>query len=177
MKLTDDKRYIVERKVDYTPEIGRLVSMMEYTRMTTLEAVNGLAEELDYRIEGKGNSIGCLLYHIACVEEVYQIMTFENRNPTDEELRRLEVGLGLGEKAHQEINGKGVDFYNERLKQVREGTLKRFKQKEDNWLDEVSPFGPSHEANNYFRWFHVFEDELNHRGQIRLIRSHMQRNK
>ena len=23
-------------------------------------------------------------------------------------------------------------------------------------------------ANNYFKWFHVFEDELNHRGQIRI---------
>lgn len=25
-------------------------------------------------------------------------------------------------------------------------------------------------ANNYFKWFHVFEDELNHRGQIRWLR-------
>jgi uncharacterized damage-inducible protein DinB len=176
MKLIEDKRYIVEKKVDYTPEIGRLVSMMEYTRMTTLEAVNGLtAEELDYRIDGKGNSIGCLLYHIACVDEIYQIITFENRNPTEEELQMLNVGLNLGEKAHQEIYGKGIDFYNKRLKQVRERTLKRFKEKEDNWLDEVSPFGPNHVANNYFRWFHVFEDELNHRGQIRLIRNHMKR--
>lgn len=25
-------------------------------------------------------------------------------------------------------------------------------------------------TSNYFKWFHVFEDEINHRGQIRLIR-------
>nr|WP_227001931.1 DinB family protein [Virgibacillus necropolis] len=150
--------------------------MMDYTRMTTLEAVNGLtAEELDYRIDGKGNSIGCLLHHIACVDEVYQIITFEERNPTEEELQKLEVGLNLGEKAHQEIYGNELDFYKERLNQAREHTLERFKKKEDCWLDEVSPFGPKHLANNYFRWFHVFEDELNHRGQIRLIRQHMEK--
>ncbi|UOQ95765.1 DinB family protein [Halobacillus shinanisalinarum] len=150
--------------------------MMEYTRLTTLEAVNGLTiKELDYRIDGKGNSIGCLLYHMACVEEVYQIITFEERDPTEEELLTLEVGLSLGGNAHQKIYGRGIEFYKERLNLVRERTLEGFKIKEDSWLDEVSPFGPNHSANNYFRWFHVFEDELNHRGQIRLIRKHMER--
>lgn len=170
MHSKDENRFMVDEKAGYTPAIGRLLSMMEYTRMTTLEAVNGLTtEELDYRIDGKGNSVACLLHHIACVEEVYQIMTFENRDPNDEQMKRLEVGLNLGEKAHQEIYNNGIEFYKERLNQVRTRTLEMFMQKEDNWLDEVSPFGPIHSANNYFRWFHVFEDELNHRGQIRLI--------
>lgn len=39
----------------------------------------------------------------------------------------------------------------------------------DEWLDRQSSFGWDHPANHYFKWFHVFEDELNHRGQIRLI--------
>ncbi|KKI91052.1 hypothetical protein WQ54_17010 [Bacillus sp. SA1-12] len=173
-----DKRYIVEEKLGFTPLIGRLLSMMEYTRMTTLEAVEGLtAKELDYRINGKGNSIGCLLYHIACVEEIYQIMTFEDREPTEEELQKLDIGLDLGEKAHHEIIHNGIEFYIEKLNLVRERTLVCFKELEDNWLDKVTPFGPKHYANNYFRWFHVFEDELNHRGQIRLIRNHMKREK
>nr|WP_157724933.1 DinB family protein [Virgibacillus phasianinus] len=150
--------------------------MMEYTRLTTLEAVNGLtADELDYRIDGKGNSVGCLLHHMACVEEVYQIMTFEDRDPNEEEMQKLEVGLSLGEKAHQEIHHNGIDFYIEQLNKVRSNTLELFKQRGDNWLDEVSPFGPDYSANNYFRWFHVFEDELNHRGQIRLIVKHNKR--
>ncbi|TDL32691.1 DUF664 domain-containing protein [Jeotgalibacillus sp. S-D1] len=171
-----DKRFIVEQKEGYTPEIGRLLSMMDYVRLTTLEEVADLtAVELDYRVEGSGNSIGCLLYHMACVEEVYQIMTFDNRHPTDEELQKLESGLGLGEKAHEKIYGKEIEFYKEQLSLVRERTLERFKHKEDAWLDEVSPFGPNHFANNYFRWFHVYEDELNHRGQIRLIRKHVKR--
>jgi uncharacterized damage-inducible protein DinB len=69
---------------------GRLLSIMDYTRMTTLDAVEGLSvEELDYRINGKGNSIGCLLYHMTFLEEIYQISTFEDRDFTKVELQRL----------------------------------------------------------------------------------------
>jgi hypothetical protein len=28
-------------------------------------------------------------------------------------------------------------------------------------------------ANNHFKWFHVFEDEINHRGQIRWLRARL----
>lgn len=176
MKTLENKRFIIENKTGYTPMTGRLLSMMDYTRMTTLDAVVGLSvEELDYRINGKGNSIGCLLYHMACLEEIYQISTFEDRDFTKEELQRLTVGFELGEKAHKEIKDKEIDFYLEQLSKVRERTLDLFKQIKDIWLDEVSPIGPNDVANNYFRWFHVFEDELNHRGQIRLIRNHMNR--
>ncbi|WP_430786798.1 DinB family protein [Virgibacillus flavescens] len=178
MQSIENKRFIVEEKDGYTPSIGRLLSMMDYTRRTTLEAVNGLtAKELDYRIDGQGNSIGCLLYHMACVEEIYQILTFEDREPAEEELQKLEVGLELGEKAHEKIVGNELEFYIKMLNSSRERTAELFKDKEDSWLEEVSPFGPNHVANHYFRWFHVFEDELNHRGQIRLIRQHRKRNK
>ncbi|WP_245807738.1 DinB family protein [Halobacillus massiliensis] len=175
MNIDDNKRFIVDVKEGYTPVIGRLVSMMEYTRNTTLEAVENLtAEELDYRIDNKGNSIGCLLNHIASVEEVYQIMTFEDRDPTEKEFKRLESGLALGEKAHQEVKGFELSHYINQLNNVRKETLERFKQKDDKWMDEISPFGPDDQANHYFRWFHVFEDELSHRGQIRLIRRHLE---
>ncbi|WP_254434160.1 DinB family protein [Halobacillus sp. Marseille-Q1614] len=174
MQSLDEKRFIVEEKEGYTPVVGRLLSMMEYARRTTLEEIEDFtAEELDYRIDGKGNSIGCLLYHIACVEDVYQIITFEDRDPNETDLARLETGLALGEKTHQEIHGNEPPFYIDKLKRARKKTLELFKQKDDRWLDEVSPFGPDYKANHYFRWFHVFEDELNHRGQIRLIRRHL----
>ncbi|WP_433747479.1 DinB family protein [Falsibacillus pallidus] len=176
MNSTEDKRFICDSKSGFSPNVGRLISMMEYTRMTTLEAVEGLtADELDYRIEGKGNSIGCLLYHMYCVEEIYQILTFEDRDPTEDELQNLDIGLDLGEKAHEKIRGNELEFYVERLQSTRERTLDEFKKVDDEWLDIISPFGPKHQANHYFRWFHVFEDELNHRGQIRLIRNYIKR--
>ncbi|MFK9093966.1 hypothetical protein [Bacillus salipaludis] len=37
----------------------------------------------------------------------------------------------------------------------------------------VSMFWWDRPANNYFKWFHVFEDELSHRGQIRIIKKMM----
>ncbi|WP_371925042.1 DinB family protein [Halobacillus sp. A1] len=178
METLDEKRYMVEETAGYAPSIGRLLSMMHYVRITTLEAAQGLtSEELDYRIGGQGNSIGCLLYHMACVEEVYQIVTFEDRNPTETEFEKLGVGLELGEKAHQIICNRDLSFYIEQLSHARARTMELFTGKDDSWLDEVSPFGQDHEANNYFRWFHVFEDEINHRGQIRLIRRHMEKNR
>ena len=40
---------------------------------------------------------------------------------------------------------------------------------DDAWLHAVdTSWGTP--VSNYFKWFHVFEDELNHRGQIRLLR-------
>ena len=176
MKTLESKRYIVEEKTGYMPMVGRLLSMMEYTRLTTLEAVNNLTQEqLDYRIDGKGNSIGALLYHMACLEEIYVITSLEDRDPNEEEVQRLTVGLELGEKAHEEVHGKEIEFYKQQLDVVRKRTLELFKGIEDTWLDKVRPLGPEYLANNYFKWFHVFEDELNHRGQINLIRSHMKR--
>lgn len=31
------------------------------------------------------------LYHMACIEEVYRVSTFDDRDPTKEELKRLNV--------------------------------------------------------------------------------------
>ncbi|WP_404442791.1 DinB family protein [Sutcliffiella horikoshii] len=177
MTTIKDKTFILECREGYTPEIGRLLAMMEYARRTTIEATQHLTvEELDYRINGQGNSIGSLLLHIACVEEVYQILTFEERDPTEQEMEKLRAGLTLGDCAFEASKGNDASFYIEKLSKVREITISELKQKEDKWLDEEFPFGPNHLANNYFRWFHVFEDELNHRGQIRLIVGHKQRN-
>ncbi len=176
MTTTKDKTFILEPTEGYTHEVGRLLAMMEYARRTTIEATQHLSvEELDYRINGQGNSIGSLLLHIACVEEVYQILTFEEREPTEEEMQELEAGLTLGDTAYNQTKGNAASFYIEKLAKIRENTKSQLKKKEDSWLDEEFPFGPQHLANNYFRWFHVFEDELNHRGQIRLIFSHMKR--
>lgn len=177
MATTKDKTFILEPAEGFSHEVGRLLAMMEYARWTTIEAIQHLSvEELDYRLDGQGNSIGSLILHIACVEEVYQILTFEERDPTEKEMQKFEAGLTLGDSAFNESKGNHASFYIQKLAKVREHTKSQLKKKGDSWLDEEFPFGPQHLANNYFRWFHVFEDELNHRGQIRLILSHFKRN-
>jgi hypothetical protein len=52
-------------------------------------------------------------------------------------------------------------------------TLNFFAAANDEWLEHFTPYGWDHPANNYFKWFHVFEDELNHRGQIRMIKKRL----
>ncbi|MBM7632368.1 putative damage-inducible protein DinB [Geomicrobium sediminis] len=44
------------------------------------------------------------------------------------------------------------------------------KEQDDQWLYEERHFPDGTPYNNYYLWFHVIEDEISHRGQIKLIR-------
>lgn len=154
----------------FTPQIGRLVSMMSYARHTTLSEVGGLkVKQLDYLHDPKSNSIGALLFHIAAVEMWYQAETFFGRELDAEEIVEWGSALDLGEVARREIKGHDLSFYLSRLERVRARTLAELERREDKWLEERTPWG-GQEANNYFKWFHVLEDEFSHGGQIRWLR-------
>lgn len=156
----------------YSPQISRLVSMMNYARFTTLEAVKDLTQaELDFLLDGQSNSIGALLLHLAAVEYAYQVSTFEKRDLNEEELSIWGPALELGKVGQEQIKGHDLEYYLHQLDQVRNRTLEFFKSVNDDWLD--TDFWYEKKANYYFMWFHVFEDELNHRGQIRLIRNRL----
>ncbi len=155
----------------FTPQIGRLVSMMNYVRYTTLSAVEGLGvPELDYLPDPQSNSIGALLLHIAAAEVGYQAATFHTRELNDEEKGEWNTALALGERAREEIKAQELDYYLSRLDWVRANTLAELALRDDDWLDLQTPFGSDQQVNNYFKWFHVFGHELNHRGQIRWLR-------
>jgi uncharacterized damage-inducible protein DinB len=163
--------YLVAPIAGYTPQIGRLVSMMKYARRTTLDEVEGLSvEHLDYLHDPHSNSIGALLLHIAAVEAWYQAATFGSRAVAAGETGPWEVALNLGTRARRQIKGNKVDHYLRILVEVRSKTLEEFAKRDDRWLDEETPFWDGQPANNYFKWFHVFEDEINHRGQMRWLR-------
>lgn len=169
--------YLVDNIQGFTPQIGRLVSMMNYARHTTLAAVEGLTvEELDYLNDPESNSIGSLLLHIAAAEVGYQAASFNKRDLNDEEKQAWGTVLTLGEKARQEIKGHDLDYYITQLAQVRSKTLTEFANRDDQWLDEQTPFGSDFRVNNYFKWFYVFTHEVNHRGQIRLLRRQAKQN-
>jgi uncharacterized damage-inducible protein DinB len=87
--MSDPDLFLIAGLPGFSPQLGRLVSMMNYVRSTTIAAVAGLGvDELDYLHDSRSNSIGALLLHI-----------------------------------------------------------------------------------NYFKWFHVLSHEVNHRGQIRWLRT------
>ena len=171
MSIENETLYLIDQKDGLGLEFSKLVSMMNYTRMTTINAVKDLTvEELDFLYDEEANSIGMLLAHMAAVEKAYQIETFENRDFTDDELRRLNPGIQLGSIGREQFRGNKIEFYLQELSEVRNMTIERFKTLPDKWLFEQTPFWWNRPANNYFKWFHVFEDELNHRGQIRIIK-------
>lgn len=163
--------YTIKPLQGFSGKIGELLFLFDHTRTLTLDEVSKLQEsELDYLEDKEGNSIGALLYHIAAIEKVHQIITFEKRDFTEDEFAKWGAAIELGEKGQRKIHRKPVDFYLQLLDDTRKETLRLFKEKEDSWLYEegVWPHGVS--FNNYYLWFHVMEDEISHRGQIRLLK-------
>ena len=170
--MTQGDLYLIGDVPGCTPQIARLVSMMNYARSTTLQAVAGLAvDELDYLHDPQSNSIGTLLLHIAAAEVGYQAATFNARDLNAEERRQWGAAIELAERAREEIRGYGLDHYVERLEKARAKTLADLGRRDDWWLDEETSFRSGERVNNYFKWFHVIGHEINHRGQILWLRS------
>jgi uncharacterized damage-inducible protein DinB len=173
----DDNTNIIGPKKGFSPQVGTLVSMMDWMRMVVLRSVRNLtAAQLDYLHDPKSNAIGAMLLHLAATERYYQLHTFEGKKwgTWDEaEKKRWDVPMGLGEAARNEIRGNGLDYYLNRLNEVREHTMGELKKRDDKWLlavDKEWSWGPT---NNYCKWFHVCEHESNHNGQIKWIRSRL----
>src|ERR1051325_2397544 len=105
--MNESNLYLIGDVPGFTPQIGRLVSMMNYVRHTTLSAVAGLGvDDLDYRYDRQSNSIGALLAHIAATEVGYQAATFYARDLNEEERQEWGASLELGERARCEIRGR-----------------------------------------------------------------------
>lgn len=171
-----EKIYLITDIPGYSPQISRLLSMMNYARYTTLAAVKGLTvEQLDALIDPDSNSIGALLLHMAAVEYAYQVKTFEERDLSDTEETLWGPALDLGDLGRLHIKGNDLAYYLDRLNAVRQRTYDFFRTVGDDWLAREETFWYGKRANFYFMWYHVYEDEINHRGQIRIIRKKMSR--
>lgn len=156
----------------YTPTIGRLVAMLAYARATTLAAVNGLTRgQLDHVHDARSNTIGALLAHMAAVERGYQVVTFEEREPSTAETAAWSAALKLGDQGRRELRGQELQFYTDDLMRTREATLAALAQRDDAWLEAPLRIAPN--LNAHWAWFHVAEDEISHRGQIRWLRARL----
>ena len=156
----------------YAPTVGRLVAMLCYARQTTLKAVAGLTrEQLDHLHDEDSNSIGALLAHVAAVERGYQVVTFEEREPTAIENEAWSAALKLGDRGRRDIRGCDLPFYVDELQRTREATLTALRTRDDAWLEAPLRIAPG--LNAHWAWFHVAEEEINHRGQIRWLRARL----
>lgn len=170
----DEQPNILGPRPPYSPQVGTLVSMLNWMRGAILEPTQGLTvAELDYLHDRKANTIGALLLHLAATERHYQIHTFEGRkwNDWDEETKkRWSVPGSLGEEARKQIKGHSLDYYVETLTDLREQTLAELRKRDDAWLMQVDPDWPWGPTNNFCKWFHVCEHESHHSGQIAWIK-------
>ena len=172
--MEDQQRYRIVPAFGCTPRVGDLVCMMDRVRARTLEAVEGLRMgQLDHVVDDRANSIGALLIHVAAIETLHGIVSFENRAPTSEERERLAPALSLGDRARRELRGRRLEDYLETLAEVRERTKTQLREKNDAWLTEERDYVGGARANNHYIWFHVAEDETNHRGQISWLRKRL----
>jgi uncharacterized damage-inducible protein DinB len=156
----------------YAPNIGRLVGILLYARKTTLAAVDGLSiADLDHLQDDTSNSIGALLAHIAAVERGYQCVTFEERAPSALEQAAWEPALTLGAEGRRLLRNEPLEHYVHELSEARRVTLEGLAARDDAWLEQPLRAAPA--MNAHFAWFHVAEDEINHRGQIRWLRARL----
>jgi uncharacterized damage-inducible protein DinB len=168
--------YVIGPIKGYTPHIGILVSMLNYNRQTIIEMVKDLSvEQMDYLHDPKANTIGSLLLHLGATEIFYQANTFEGRQDYNEEEKKIwGAAMALGDEGREKINGQDVNFYIQKITDIRQKTLDELKQKDDQWLLAMDPVWSKKEPfNTYWKWFHVCEHEANHRGQIAWLKSRL----
>lgn len=177
MDNEDDEINVIGPKAGFSPQIGTLVSMMNWMRMIILQPVQDMTvDQLDYLHDGKSNTIGSLLFHLAATERYYQLHTFDGiewGTWGDSIRKKWQIPMGLGQDARKTIKGNNLEFYLNTLKEVREKTIEEFKKRDDAWLmtvDNKWSWGPT---NNYCKWFHVCEHESNHNGQIKWIKKRL----
>lgn len=174
---TEQGPNILGPRAPFSPHIGTLVSMLNWMRGAILGPMRGLTvAQLDYLHDAKANTIGALLLHLAAVERLYQVHTFEGKKwgDLDDKTKKLwDAPASLGAGARKIIKGHNLAYYLDQLKQVREHTLAELQKRDDAWLMQVDPdwmWGPT---NNYCKWFHVCEHESNHNGQIKWIKGRL----
>jgi hypothetical protein len=169
-----DSLYVIGPTKGYSPQVGILVSMLNYNRHTVLQMVQSLTmKQLDYLHDPKANTIGSLILHLGAVERYYQIDTFESRQDFNKkEKAEWGAAMNLGDDGRKNIKGREVQYYVDRITAVREQTLKELKGRDDQWLLSIDP-SKREPVNTYWKWFHVCEHESNHNGQIKWIKGRL----
>ncbi len=172
-----DELMLIGPKDGYSPQVGTLVSMLNYNRSTIIGITKGLTiEQLDYLHDSKANTIGSLIMHLGATEVFYQANTFEGRQDfNDVEKKIWEDAMNLGDAGRKNIKGHELKYYIDLITEVREKTLRELKKKDDQWLMEIDKkwSNEKRSINTYWKWFHVCEHESNHRGQIAWLKSRL----
>lgn len=172
-RFADDNINHIGPKEGFSPQIGTLISMLDWNTDSMINATKGLTvDQLDHLHDPDSNSIGSLILHVAATEVIYQDLTFAGLADFSEENKKTwGVAMELGADAREKIKGHPIDFYVNALRSARARTKEELRKKDDVWL-----LGGETKAwnwNNYCKWFHVVEHYSNHRGQITWYRKRL----
>ena len=132
----------------FSPQIGVLVSMMAFIRAQVLNCVTPMStQDLDFLIDGKANTVGATLFHLAATETYYQLNTFEGvtwGSWPQHIKEKWDVPMNLGDAARNTIKGNSLDYYLTMLHETREKALGEFRKRDDQWLAivEIEPQRP-----------------------------------
>ena len=83
------------------------------------------------------------------------------------------IGALLAHIAAVERGYQPLEHYVHELSETRRRTLEELAARDDAWLERTLRAAPA--MNAHWAWFHVAEDEINHRGQIRWLRGRLGR--
>ena len=152
-----------------TPRVALLYSQLVEVRKNLLKMIKDIDDSvLDYTPDEREiETIGTLLLHIAAVEWSWIIGDLEKRELSFEKWKQafpLRKGIDLAQQV-----GKGIEYYLEKLKEVRLEVYEKLKGFTDKDLDTVVKV----EKRKFtIEWilYHVIEHEAEHLGQISLLK-------
>jgi hypothetical protein len=163
--VSDNINHIGPKK-GFSPQIGTLVSMLDWIRDTVIRYNAKLTvAQLDHLHDKDSNTIGSLMMHLVATEVIYQDITFHNLEDfSPKNAEKWKIAMDLGEAARNSIKGHPLSYYQDMYNEVKKETTKELKKRDDQWL--LSGETKEWDWNNYCKWFHVVEHYANHRGQI-----------
>ena len=169
-EVTKRKKHMIEPVAAQSPEIGRMLGMLEETRRSTLVALEGLTVDLLDRMPDCGvNTISTLLYHIAAIEAdwLFEDVMQTGLSPLIAPL--FDIDVRDEEGVLSRLRGSDLEAYLERLERVRAVLLDVYQKM------SLEDFRAPHDLEEYTvtpEWalFHLMQHEAEHRSQIEHIR-------
>jgi uncharacterized damage-inducible protein DinB len=163
----------------YPDEIGRWLWAMQAVRSKTLELVEGLDQAtLDWEgPDGRENSIGSLLYHIALVEMSwlhFDLLLQEDFPP--EVKRDFPFEMGGGPPGLTRVPNISLEEHLGRLERSRTVFLDAFRGMTlDDWRRLRTFGGDADEVSPEWVVFHLVEHEAGHACQISAMKHRVRR--
>lgn len=161
-------------------EIGRWLWALEEVRKRTL----ALADQCDQQTldwtgaDGRENSIGSLLYHIAAVEMYWVFLDVLGRDLPDDVNALLPFPGADENQRLTRLSGISLADHVERLHATRKIALPVFAEMDiEEWHRARPPIDKSDEYEVTPAWavFHLVEHESGHAGQISSLKARSQR--